>query len=161
LPNADGTIESPSPEGNPLTQVAEHHIPLNLSLTGNLISSHNYFSRSELWIRIHLNPDPAFQVNPDRDPDLIRIQGFDDQKLKKKNTAKIYFLSFLIKNRYLLMSRLQETHSALKREHPALLKMKFIDFFLSLWILFALLDPDPIRIRFGFTAMLKMISNTA
>jgi hypothetical protein len=34
-----------------------------------------------------LYPDPAFQVNPDTDPDLIRIQGYDDQKLKKKNTA--------------------------------------------------------------------------
>ncbi len=37
-----------------------------------------------LWIRIHwipdTDPDPAFQVNQD----LIRIQGFDDQKLKKK-----------------------------------------------------------------------------
>jgi hypothetical protein len=30
--------------------------------------------------------DPAFQVNPDPDP--IRIQGFDDHKLKKKNTAE-------------------------------------------------------------------------
>ncbi len=86
MPNADGTIESPSPEGNPLTQIAEHHIPLHLSLTGNLMSSHNYSSRSELWIRIHWI--------------WIRIQGFDDQKLKKKkNTAEIYFLSFLIKNR--------------------------------------------------------------
>jgi hypothetical protein len=35
--------------------------------------------------------DPSFQVNPDpdtvADPDPIRIQGFDDQKLKKINTA--------------------------------------------------------------------------
>jgi hypothetical protein len=52
LPNADGTIESPSPEGNPLTQVTQHHIPLHLSLTGNLMSSRNYSSRSELWTRI-------------------------------------------------------------------------------------------------------------
>ncbi len=29
-------------------------------------------------------PDPAFQVNPD--------PGVDDQKLKKKNTAHIFFL---------------------------------------------------------------------
>jgi hypothetical protein len=36
-----------------------------------------------------LNPDPAFQVNPDLDP--VRIQGFDDQKVKKKNTAEIFF----------------------------------------------------------------------
>jgi hypothetical protein len=28
-------------------------------------------------------PDPEFQVNPDTDPNPIRIQGFDDQKLKK------------------------------------------------------------------------------
>jgi hypothetical protein len=39
-----------------------------------------------------LNPDPAFQMNPDPDP--IRIQGFDNQKLKKKNTAKKFFTSF-------------------------------------------------------------------
>jgi hypothetical protein len=41
---------------------------------------------SELWTRIIENgsSDPAFQVNPDTDPDPIRIQGFDDQKLKKK-----------------------------------------------------------------------------
>jgi hypothetical protein len=35
-----------------------------------------------------LNLDPGFQVNPDPDP--IRIQGFDDQKLKKK---KLQFTS--------------------------------------------------------------------
>jgi hypothetical protein len=36
-----------------------------------------------------LNPDPAFQVNPDpdTDPDL----GFDDQNLKKKITAEFFF----------------------------------------------------------------------
>jgi hypothetical protein len=33
-------------------------------------------------------PDPAFQVTPD--PDLILIQGFDDQKLKKKITDEKY-----------------------------------------------------------------------
>jgi hypothetical protein len=40
------------------------------------------------------------------------------------------------------MSKLQEKPSALKREHPALQKMKFIYFFLCLWVIFALLDPD-------------------
>jgi hypothetical protein len=34
-----------------------------------------------------VDPDPAFQVNPD--PDSIRIQGFDDQKMKKKRQLKI------------------------------------------------------------------------
>ncbi len=44
-----------------------------------------------------LNPDTdsdaAYQVNPDPDP--IRIQGFDDQKLKKKYSRE-FILSFLI-----------------------------------------------------------------
>jgi hypothetical protein len=37
------------------------------------------------------DPDPAFQVNPDTAdtyPDPIWIQGFDDQKLKKKIQLK-------------------------------------------------------------------------
>jgi hypothetical protein len=33
--------------------------------------------------------------------------------------------------------------SALKREHPALQNMKFLNFFLLLWVFFVLLDPDP------------------
>ncbi len=46
------------------------------------------------------DPDPAFQLNPDSDTDSdtdadpTRIQGFDDQKLKKKNTAEKLFLSY-------------------------------------------------------------------
>ncbi len=49
-----------------------------------------------------LNPnlDPAFQVNPDpdTDPDLdpIQIQGFVDQKLKKK--IQLIFFSFFYHN---------------------------------------------------------------
>jgi hypothetical protein len=42
------------------------------------------------------------------------------------------------------MSKLQEKPSALKREHPELQKMKVINFLLCLWVIFALLDPDPI-----------------
>jgi hypothetical protein len=51
---------------------------------------------------------------------------------------KIYF----IKNSNLLVSKLQEKPS-LKREHPALQKMKFINVFLCLCVTFALLDSDP------------------
>jgi hypothetical protein len=48
---------------------------------------------------LNLDPDPAFPVNPDPDtePDpnrRIRIQGFDDRKLKKKNTDLIKKLLF-------------------------------------------------------------------
>jgi hypothetical protein len=39
--------------------------------------------------------------------------------------------------------KLQEKPLALKREHPALQNMKILYFFLSLWVIFALLDPDP------------------
>jgi hypothetical protein len=39
--------------------------------------------------------------------------------------------------------KLQEKPSALKREHPAIQNMKFLHFFLFLWVIFALLDPDP------------------
>jgi hypothetical protein len=36
------------------------------------------------------DPDSAFQVNPDTDPNLIRIQGFEDQKMEKKIKQKIF-----------------------------------------------------------------------
>jgi hypothetical protein len=41
---------------------------------------------------LKLDPDPAFQVNPDPDP--IRIQGFDDQKLEKKYSRKFLKIFF-------------------------------------------------------------------
>jgi hypothetical protein len=41
------------------------------------------------------------------------------------------------------MSKLQQKSSPLKREHPALLDIKFLNLFLFLWVCFALLDPDP------------------
>jgi hypothetical protein len=43
--------------------------------------------------------------------------------------------------------------SALKREHPALQNMKF---FLLLWVIFALLDPDP---EYGSTDLIESGSN--
>ncbi len=62
---------------------------------------------------------------------------------KKRNTAEIYFDLFSIKNCNFLMSKLQEKPSVLKREHRALQKIKFVNFFLCLWVIFALLNPDP------------------
>jgi hypothetical protein len=64
------------------------------------------------------DPDPTFQGNPD-------------------------CLIFFDQNCNLLMSKLQKKPSAFKREHPELQKMNFINFFLCLWVIFALLDPDP------------------
>ncbi len=34
------------------------------------------------------DPDPAFRLETNPDPDPIRVQGFNDQKLKKKNTVE-------------------------------------------------------------------------
>jgi hypothetical protein len=39
--------------------------------------------------------------------------------------------------------KLQEKPLALKREHPEIQNMKFLYFFLLLWVIFALLDPNP------------------
>jgi hypothetical protein len=81
--------------------------------------------------------DPSFQVNPDP----IWIRGFDDQKL-------IFYLidqKLQFTYRKASIKGVQVTGEAfsLKREHPALQKMKFINFFLCLLVIFALLDPDP------------------
>jgi hypothetical protein len=41
-------------------------------------------------------------------------------------------------------SKLHEKPSAVKREHPVLQNIKFLQlFFIFLWVIFALLDPDP------------------
>jgi hypothetical protein len=37
-----------------------------------------------------------------------------------------------------------------KREHPTLQKIEFTTFFSILWVIFDLLDPDPIRIHSGY-----------
>ncbi len=83
------------------------------------------------------------------DPDPIRTQSFDNQKLKKC-TSKKFCIFF--KNYHLLVprplgtpSRLQKTPSAPKREHPALQNMKFLISF-PLWVIFAFLDPDTDRL---------------
>ncbi len=80
-----------------------------------------------------MNPDPhtgygsassiSSESGSEFNPNPIRIQGFDDQKLKKKIKQK-FFEIFFIKNCNLLMSKL------------------FINF-LCFWVIFAFLDPDP------------------
>jgi hypothetical protein len=70
-------------------------------------------------------------------PDPIRIQGFGDQILHtQKNSRKFFWYLFLIKNCNLRIprppkrtSKLHEKHSALKRKHSTLQKMKFMNFF--------------------------------
>jgi hypothetical protein len=79
----------------------------------------------------------------------IQIQGFDDKKLevftalKNRSTGSI-------KNCYLFIprppgrtSKVQKKPPALRREHPALQNYKFLHFYLFLWFIFALQDPNP------------------
>jgi hypothetical protein len=90
----------------------------------------------------NVDPDPAFQVN-------LRSQSGSrvlmTKNLRKKIQQTIFF-SFFDKKKIAVylqyMSKLREKPSALTREHPALKKMKFINFFLCLWVIFTLLDPD-------------------
>ncbi len=57
-----------------------------------------------------------------------------------------------------MRSKLQKKPSALKREHPALQNMKFLNFFLFLWVIFALLDQDS-ESESGSTDLIESGSN--
>ncbi len=118
---------------------------------------------AELWIWIHWSririririqhfkwiPDPA-----------IRIQGFDDQKLKKEKYRyrTEFFKAFFDYKWQVTYVQAQEKPSALKREHPELQTMKVINFFcvcgsfLPSWIRIRIQEPHWIRIpgyRYG------------
>ncbi len=76
-----------------------------------------------------------FRLNTDQDP------GSNKQKLKKNySTKKLNFI--LIKNYNLPIPRRPERTSKLQKKPPAL-KRKHLNFLLLLWVIFALLDPDP------------------
>ncbi len=73
------------------------------------------------------------------------------------------FLNLFDQNCNLLMSKLQEKPSALKKEHLALREIKYINFFLCLWVIFCppgsgyrSRDPHWIRIRIHSTVFYYM-----
>jgi hypothetical protein len=86
--------------------------------------------------------DPAFQVNRD----LIRIQGFDDQKRKKKNSN--FFFFFDQKLQFTYVQATGEAFSHRKRA-SLLKKMKFMNFFRCFcvafhsWIRIRIANSDP------------------
>jgi hypothetical protein len=101
-----------------------------------------------LRIRIHLIRIRIqhFWLNTDRDPDPIRIQGFYDQKFKKFAAEK-KFNFFYQTTIYLSLGFHKERPCyrrslVVKREHSAIQKHDISNFFLLLWVIFALLDPD-------------------
>jgi hypothetical protein len=91
------------------------------------------------------------ETNPDPDP--IRIQGFNDQKLKKKITAEKIFIFFFDQKlqftyRWASIKYVPVTEEAFSSQK----RPSNTNFFLLLWVIFTLLDPDPesgsrIRIR--------------
>jgi hypothetical protein len=95
-----------------------------------------------LWIRIHFT---------NTDPDPIRIQGFNDQKLGKKLQLKIFLnFFFLSKTAIYLFLGLQKVCPSYRRSlqfsKEAIQHFKtwtFTNYCLLLWVIYALLDPDP------------------
>jgi hypothetical protein len=100
---------------NPLYAFCSKHLqPVSTTPATNFAGVFDTVAKlpTVIWFRIQ-----HFGLNTDLDP--IRIQGFDDQKLKKLTAKK-------------KTSKLQKKPSALKRKHPALQNMKFLNFFLLL-----------------------------
>jgi hypothetical protein len=62
-----------------------------------------------------VDPDPAFQLNPD----LIRIQGFDDQNLEKKILLKIYLKVFDQKLQFIYPWALIKGRPSYRRSLPS------------------------------------------
>ncbi len=88
----------------------------------------------ELWIRNHwirIRHSSASESGSNPDP------GFWWPTTEEKKYSRKFWNIFLIKNCNLFMSKLKEKPSALKRKHPALQKMKFINCFPCLWVIFA------------------------
>jgi hypothetical protein len=91
-------------------------------------------------LRLETNPDT------DTDPDPIRIQGFNDQKLKKNTAEKknIFFFDQKLQFTYpeASIKCVQVTEEACSSQKRPSNTSKH-EFFLLLWVIFALLDPDP------------------
>ncbi len=80
----------------------------------------------------------------------IRIQGFNNQKLKKNYSWKFFFIFFWSKTAIYLSLSLHKVCPSYKRSlqfsKEAIQHFKtwtFTNYCLLLWVIFALLDPDP------------------
>jgi len=107
-------------------------------------SNYILFSRVADPYSFDTDPDPAFKAEY-RSGSGSR--GFDEQKTKKNYSWKKILIFFINYNLPIprppyRTSKLQKKPSALKREHPALINMKFFNFFFILVVIFAFLDPD-------------------
>ncbi len=114
--------------------------PGTLSTPGFRIRIHLIRTRIRIQrLRLETNPDP----------DPIRIQGFNDQKLKKNYSWKKIKFIFPKTAIYLSLGLHKVCPSyrrSLQLSKEAIQHFKtwtFTNFFLLLWVIFALLDPNP------------------
>ncbi len=89
-------------------------------------------------------PIQHFRLNTVPDPDPIRIQGFnDDRKLKKICSWKLIFFYQKLLSQGLHEGRPSYKRSLqLSKENIQHFKTWNFKFFLLVWVIFALLDPD-------------------
>ncbi len=85
------------------------------------------------------DPDPAFQVNPDTDPDPVFWWPIIEEKKYSWN----FFFFFRSKIAIYLPLGLDKGRPSYRRNLQPSQKIKFISCNLFFWALFALLDPDP------------------
>ncbi len=79
------------------------------------------------FIRIRIQ---HLRMNTNPDPDPIRIQGFNDQKLKKKIIAENFFVFFFWSKTAIYLSLgLHKVCPSYRRSHPTLQNMNFYKFF--------------------------------
>ncbi len=101
--------------------------------------------------RLITNPDPGFW--------WPKIGKNLNLQLKKNLIFSWSKIAIYLSLALLRTSKLQEKPSAMKKRHPAFQNMKFLYFFLFLWVIFAL--PDPYSgSGSGFTDLIKFGSYT-
>ena len=108
-----------------------------------------HFSNVSDLYSFNTDPDTTFQAEyrSGSGSRVLRTKNwikFTHKKVKFFLGSNTTILNFPIPRPPERTYKLQKKTSALKREHPALQNMKFYNFFLLLWVIFALLDPDPL-----------------
>jgi hypothetical protein len=100
-------------------------------------------------IRIHFIRIRIQHLRRNNDPDLIRIQGFADQKLEKICSWNFFFffdqkLLFTYPKTSIKDVRATKETLSTQKRISSTSKPEFLNFFLFLWVIFALLqNPDP------------------
>jgi hypothetical protein len=90
---------------------------------------------------LNLYPDPEFQFRI-RGRIRFRIQGFDDQQLRKTFSLSFVDQKLQLTDLFAFIKDVQATGEAFSPQKGTLQKMKFMNCFLVFWVIFVLLDSD-------------------